>query len=275
MSKLRRVDDALYVHFITFSCYHRRRLLDHDQPKRILLGILTDELLKFDARCIGFVIMPDHVHALIWFPKIGQLSRFMQQWKGRSSKAIKEFLYRSMPEYASKFSKTDPIWQVRFYSFEIYTTGKIEEKLNYMHLNPVRAGLVERPTQWRWGSARWYIEGRTVGIPIQWVDRCDATRKCLLFLRHPDAQSSVWATPPTNTTPWGDESAKPSAETPHPTPCSSTPENRSPPTTLLAPQLRHQPRNTCGAATLMNSSAGPPVAKCSTPTATNNTARLP
>jgi putative transposase len=47
MSKLRRADDALYVHFITFSCYHRRRLLELDQPKRILLGILTDELLKF------------------------------------------------------------------------------------------------------------------------------------------------------------------------------------------------------------------------------------
>ena len=114
--------------------------------------------------------MPDHVYALIWFPKTGQLSRFMQQWKGRSSKAIKELLYRSMPEYASKFPQTDPIWQVRFYSFEIYSTTKIEEKLNYMHLNPVRAGLVETPTQWRWSSVRWYLEGRTVGIPIQWVD---------------------------------------------------------------------------------------------------------
>ena len=76
----------------------------------------------------------------------------------------------SMPEYASKFPKTDPIWQVRFYSFEIYTTAKIEEKMNYMHLNPVRAGLVETPTQWRWGSARWYLEGRTMGVPILWVE---------------------------------------------------------------------------------------------------------
>lgn len=144
----------MYVHFITFSCYHRRRLLELDQPKRILLGILTDELLKFQARCIGFVIMPDHVHVLLWFPKIGQLSRFMQQWKGRSSKAIKVFLLRS----------------VREYSFEIYTTAKIEEKLNYVHLNPVRAGLVQQPTEWHWGSARWYLERRAVGIPIQWAD---------------------------------------------------------------------------------------------------------
>ena len=169
MAKPRRVDDAVYVHFITFSCYHRRRLLDHDQPKRILLGILTDELVKFEARCLGFVIMPDHVHALIWFPKTGQLSRFMQQWKGRSSTGIKEFMNRSLPEYATQFPKTNPIWQVRFYSFEIYTAAKIEEKLNYMHMNPVRASLVKMPTEWRWSSARWYIEGRTVGIPIQWV----------------------------------------------------------------------------------------------------------
>lgn len=170
MSHPRRVDDALYVHFITFSCYCRRRLLDHDQPKRIVLGILSDELTKFNARSLGFVIMPDHVHALIWFPKTGQLSPFMQQWKGRSSSRIKKILAQSLPEYGSKFSARDPIWQARYYSFEIYATAKIEEKLNYVHLNPVRAGLVTTLTQWPWSSARWYLEGRTVGIPIQWVD---------------------------------------------------------------------------------------------------------
>jgi putative transposase len=78
MNKPCRVDDALYIHFITFSNHHRCRLLDHDQTKRIVLGVLTDELHKFEARCVGFVIMPDHIHALIWFPKTGQLSRFMQ-----------------------------------------------------------------------------------------------------------------------------------------------------------------------------------------------------
>ncbi len=62
------------------------------------------------------------------------------------------------------------VWRVRSYSFEIHSTPKIEEKLTYMHLNPVCAGLVTTATQWRWSSARWYIEGRTVGVPIQWAD---------------------------------------------------------------------------------------------------------
>ena len=99
-------------------------------------------------------------------------------------------------EQSSRRSLTYLNWQVRFYSFEIFTTAKIEEKLNDMHLNPVRAGLVETPTEWRWSSARWCLGGRTVGIQIQCVDECDATPMHLLCLRHPDAQSSVWATPP-------------------------------------------------------------------------------
>lgn len=38
--------------------------------------------------------------------------------------------------------------------FEIETTARLEEKLQYTRENPVRAGLVQRPTDWKWGSAR-------------------------------------------------------------------------------------------------------------------------
>ena len=37
-----------------------------------------------------------------------------------------------------------------------------------MHLNPVRAGLVERVEEYRWSSAPWYLEGKSVGLPIRW-----------------------------------------------------------------------------------------------------------
>ena len=71
------IDDRLYAHFITFSVYRRRRLLDHDHPKQILLGVLNEELRQHEGRCVGFVVMPDHVHAIVWFPVKGCLSRFM------------------------------------------------------------------------------------------------------------------------------------------------------------------------------------------------------
>ena len=56
------------------------------------------------------------------------------------------------------------------HSFEIYERTKLEEKLQYMHENPVRARLVERPSDWRWSSARWYEWRRTVGVPIHWIE---------------------------------------------------------------------------------------------------------
>jgi len=163
MSHPRHYDESLYTHFITFSCYHRRRLLDHDQPKRIFLGVLNVVREKF-------VLMPDHVHLLIWFPQPQQLSRFIQQLKSRSSTQLKRFVREHLTRYAAQVDNDDPVWQVRFHSFEVYSLEKLAEKLAYMHMNPVRAGLVKRTIDWPWSSARWYEERRTVGLPIDWVD---------------------------------------------------------------------------------------------------------
>ena len=65
-TKRRIVDDEPYAHFVTFTCHQRRRLLDYDHPKRIVLGVLNHQLSKMSAKCVGFVIMPDHIHAIIW-----------------------------------------------------------------------------------------------------------------------------------------------------------------------------------------------------------------
>jgi putative transposase len=171
MSSPRRiVDDKLYAHFVTFSTYRRRRLLDHDHAKRIVLGVLNYVLDKHVARCIGFVIMPDHVHALVWFAEAGQLSAFMHEWKRQSSLRIRTWQRREAPNYFAEFGEGDRLWQAKYYAFTIYEQHKLTEKVNYMQLNPVRAGLVRTPSEWRWSSARWYELGLEVGVPIQWVD---------------------------------------------------------------------------------------------------------
>jgi putative transposase len=92
----------------------------------------------------------------------------MNKWKDQSSREIKK-LYRSkFPKYWEQLDDADPIWQPRYYGFNIWSRQKVEEKLEYMHLNPVRAGLVERAEEYRWSSALWYLEGKSVGLPIGW-----------------------------------------------------------------------------------------------------------
>ncbi|MGE0379128.1 MAG: transposase [Planctomycetaceae bacterium] len=163
-------DDRLYGHFITFSCDRRRRLLEEDQPKRILLGRLNEQLRLQAADCVGFVIMSDHVHAIIQFSAPGQLSRFMHGWKRTSSYHIREWYREQDFNYFKTAAAGNRLWTPKYYSFEIYTRKKLEQKLIYMHLNPVRAGLVGRAIDWRWSSARWYELRRSVGVPLTWIN---------------------------------------------------------------------------------------------------------
>jgi putative transposase len=169
-TKRQIIDEKLYAHFITFTVDRRRRLLDHDRPKRMLLGVLNGELSASAARCIGYVVMPDHAHVLVWFPKIGELSRFMHGLKRKSSFHIRNWYREEAANYFRGFGEGDRFWLPKYHAFEIYSRTKLEEKLNYMHENPVRAGLVERAVDWPWSSARWYAIGQSVGVPIQWIE---------------------------------------------------------------------------------------------------------
>lgn len=162
-------DTEGHAQFVTFSCYKRRRLLDPDLCKRIVIGVLGSQLAKQNGVCIGFVIMPDHVHALVWFHEIEQLSNFVQVWKQRTSVQIKQQYTGCLAKYARAIDPADPVWTPKYYPFNVFSEMKVFEKLQYMHENPVRAGLVARTVDWPWSSARWYEDGRSVGVPIGWV----------------------------------------------------------------------------------------------------------
>ena len=171
MSDERRTfTDQPYVHFITFSVYRRRRLLDLDQPKRIVLGVLNHQIHQSQGKCVGFVIMPDHVHALVWLPKEYSLIRFLHGWKRMSSIPIRQWYGDHAPNYFEEFGAGKRFWQPKYYAFQVHSEAKLNEKLNYMHFNPVRAALVERAINWAWSSPRWYIENRSVGVKLEWVE---------------------------------------------------------------------------------------------------------
>jgi putative transposase len=169
MTTNRPTDQDRYASFVTFSCYHRRRLLDHDRAKKIVLGVLRSELARQSGRCVGFVVMPNHVHAILWFPNSDQMAQFMKQWKQRSSVQIKKLFQSLLVKYTETFDEGEPVWQAGYYEFPLYSEVKTEEKLVYMHQNPVKAGLAALPCDWPWSSARHYEHGRSVGVPLGWL----------------------------------------------------------------------------------------------------------
>jgi len=66
------------------------------------------------------------------------------------------------------------LWQPRFFDRAVRTVKEYYEKVEYIHLNPVRAGVVERAEDWPWSSVRDYagsLSGTTGAHPILPIDR--------------------------------------------------------------------------------------------------------
>jgi putative transposase len=108
---------------------------------------------RFKVSIIGYVLMPSHLHALLGFREIKQLSKFMQSFKGLSSRAVKGTIFKSgsIQQFEGDGFK---LWKRRFDDVIIESEKQFRTKLDYIHTNPVRAGLVESPTDWVYSSAK-------------------------------------------------------------------------------------------------------------------------
>ena len=153
-------------HFVTFSTYQRRRFLDSPQTRDIVLESLQKCLDTHQAFCSGFVVMPNHAHAMLFGGEDFLISAFMQVWKKTSSYRIKKFFVRELALYHQLCPDKCPIWQAGFYDFNVESDKKFNEKLDYIHNNPATANLVEYAVQWNWSSARFYELQEPVGVTI-------------------------------------------------------------------------------------------------------------
>jgi len=166
-----------HAFFVTFSCYRRLSLLGRDRCKRIVLGSLDALSREHRVGVVGFCIMPNHVHALLRPETAGLLSTFVQQWKRLTSGAIQEFLHLGQPDDYSPFGKyvrdssgAIHVWQPKYYPFNVFTLKKALEKLEYMHNNPVKAGLVKDPSDWPWSSAGYFLKGKPCPVRLVPMD---------------------------------------------------------------------------------------------------------
>jgi putative transposase len=159
-NRLERRYGQRHLHFITYSCYQRRALLGTARKRDAFLKILDEVRTRYEFLLVGYVVMPEHIHLLISEPKIGTPSTVMQILKQRVSRALRK-KKRSNPNQmhlwlGAPSNETRSFWQRRFYDFNVWSKQKRIEKLNYMHMNPVKRGLVTDPKLWPWSSYRFY-----------------------------------------------------------------------------------------------------------------------
>ena len=133
--------------------------------------------LKEPFKLIGYVIMPDHFH-LLANPLDLDISIIVGRIKGRAAVAILNWLRSeghsiSLAKLALakplKTGKTHAVWQVEFAAVDIWSRKFVRQKLQYIHMNPVRAGSCRSPAEWRWSSFRAYFPHEPGSVPIYFL----------------------------------------------------------------------------------------------------------
>ena len=163
------------LHFLTFSCYRRLPLLKTVRARNLFVKALGQIRERYQFRLVGYVVMPEHVHLLISEPAKGTPSVVLKALKQRVSRDLRK-KKRSASDaqlrlpFMNENAALPRLWQPRFYDFNVYTTKKKREKLEYMHRNPVERGLVQDPGAWRWSSYLFYEGGESGLVPIDPLD---------------------------------------------------------------------------------------------------------
>lgn len=145
-------------HFVTFSCVGRAPLLKTPESREVTLEILERTRKRWDWKIVAYVVMPEHVHVLTDEPESFDLANVMQVWKQETSRRLK-----------SKGAKR--FWLPRYYDLNIHGHEKKVAKINYIHMNPVKRGLVKNPEDWKWSSYRDYAFGEKgpVLVDTEWT----------------------------------------------------------------------------------------------------------
>jgi REP element-mobilizing transposase RayT len=116
-------------------------------------GLVASALAFFDGqryRLDAWVVMPNHVHAVVWPMPNHSLSEILHSWKRFTSREANKVLGRT----------GDPFWQRESYDHWIRNDEEHARCCRYTILNPVKAKLCAAPEAWRWSSA--WREGPTV-----------------------------------------------------------------------------------------------------------------
>lgn len=130
----------------------------------------------------GYVIMSNHVH-LIARSSNGDLSGTLRDFKSYTSKEIlkaieegnesrEKWMLAIFKNAAIKHKRNSDyqFWTHENHAMEIFSSGFFEQKLDYMHTNPVRAGLVEKPEEYIYSSAKNYA-GENGLVRVETIER--------------------------------------------------------------------------------------------------------
>jgi REP element-mobilizing transposase RayT len=172
MSRSYRVlSEKAYAYFVTCTIVEWLPVFSRDEYRQIALDSLAHMRQHKNVQLNAFVVMPTHLHAVI-FPNEGTiLSDVLRDFKRFTSRAISskaielndshflETFAAAREQNRAQDVSQFQVWQEGSHPEAIYTLTFAKQKIDYIHRNPVKAGLAISPETWQYSSARAYLVG--------------------------------------------------------------------------------------------------------------------
>ena len=148
--------------FFTATIQEWKHLLKEDKYKNIITDTLKFLVTEGNVTINGFVIMPNHMH-IIWQAKANNdLQKIQNSFIKHTSKEFKKLLAIDNNLQAYEVNAIDRkynFWQRDSLNIELFTAAVFQQKLNYIHYNPVKANLCNLPEDYHFSSALFYEKG--------------------------------------------------------------------------------------------------------------------
>jgi len=142
MARPLRIEFAGALYHVTARGDRQEPVYEDDEDRRSFLGILGTVVEDFNWRCHAYCLMGNHYHLLVETPD-GNLAKGMRQLNG---------VYTQWSN--RRHRRVGHLFQGRYKAILVDKDSYLLELCRYVVLNPVRAGMVKSPRQWRWSSHR-------------------------------------------------------------------------------------------------------------------------
>jgi putative transposase len=142
MARPLRIEFPGALYHVTARGNGRQPIFEDDADCERFLAVLASTVARYHVLCHAYCLMGNHYHALLETPE-GNLSRAMRQLNGAYGQG-----------FSRRHRRPGHVLQGRFHAQIVDRNAYLHEVCRYIVLNPVRAGLVARPGEWRWSSYR-------------------------------------------------------------------------------------------------------------------------
>ena len=151
--------------FFTVVTYQRRPILVGAFARDAFRAAILDCRRRYPFRIDAWVLLPDHLHAIWTLPDSDRdYSRRWSMIKRGFTQRMSKGPARERNDHERCL--TDPLWQPRFWAHRLDDEADHEHHVNYVHINPLKHGFVERVVDWQWSSFHRLVREGT--YPSDW-----------------------------------------------------------------------------------------------------------